>query len=446
MITNILAFIATIVALVAFNVTTGRTPGIVLQLIVGILVFGIANAISASRRHAPKKMGITAPVLEVPPEADNLVLSNDDGDIKQVDSECVQTQFTPASCQESGQTPRLSLGAPSLNVGRILNGRLMLTRDELNDVRTNCHQFNNVLVLRKPEPAMSPGSGPIKWYLVLSQDSAVFFNQAVDQIWSVEPSGVSIVAAATQGWQFRIESIDGRIEKFRIDPTDTASDCIIAWKSASFEEFMRSSPTNWPRGSGLLGHELETGHSPASFLRWMLPHATLQQGLSMLQSDSASMTQFVRAINLKRIKPRLEQFGLHHDSPFLILIHGEFHRRKRNDIVGYSVIPIILGFLGVYMPYVSGYRTGGRSVAIFLLVAILSAGIMGWAQIRYRKRMQQIAPRAGPAKPAGHLPMPTSFLCPGCNKKYRVRCEMAGKRVNCRTCGQVITIPGASPS
>lgn len=187
-----------------------------------MLIFGIANAISASRRHAPKKMGITAPVLEVPPEADKLVLSNDDGDIKQVDAECAQTQFTPASCQVSGQTPRLSLDGSSLDVGRIVNGRLMLTRDELQDVRTTCHQYNNVLVLSKPEPAMSPGSGPIKWYLVLSKDSAVFFNQTVDQIWSVEPSGVSL-DADTRGWQVRIESIDGRTEKIRLDPAETTS-------------------------------------------------------------------------------------------------------------------------------------------------------------------------------------------------------------------------------
>lgn len=172
----------------------------------------------------------------------------------------------------------------------------------------------------------------------------------------------------------------------------------------------------------------------------------------MLQSDSTLVVQFVRAINLKRIKPRLEQFGLHGDSPFLILIHGESHRRKRNNIVGFAFIPIILGFLGAYMPYVTGNITGGRSVAIFLLVAVLSFGIMGWAQMRYRKQMKQLAARAGQAKPvgqakpAGNLPMPTAFLCLGCNKKYRVKCEMAGKRVKCRACGQVVTIPGASPS
>ncbi len=38
--------------------------------------------------------------------------------------------------------------------------------------------------------------------------------------------------------------------------------------------------------------------------------------------------------------------------------------------------------------------------------------------------------------------MSISVICPGCDKKYRVKGEMAGKRIKCRACSQVVTIPG----
>ena len=42
--------------------------------------------------------------------------------------------------------------------------------------------------------------------------------------------------------------------------------------------------------------------------------------------------------------------------------------------------------------------------------------------------------------------MSISVVCPGCDKKYRVKDEMAGKRIKCRACGQIVPIPGASAS
>src|SRR2546429_2290840 len=42
--------------------------------------------------------------------------------------------------------------------------------------------------------------------------------------------------------------------------------------------------------------------------------------------------------------------------------------------------------------------------------------------------------------------MSIEINCQSCQKRYRVKAELAGKRVRCANCGNAVTVPGTSPN
>jgi ribosomal protein S27E len=59
-----------------------------------------------------------------------------------------------------------------------------------------------------------------------------------------------------------------------------------------------------------------------------------------------------------------------------------------------------------------------------------------WLWMHRRREKDRAAP------PPSTASAPLAVQCSGCEKKFRARAELAGKRVKCPQCGQAVLIPG----
>jgi hypothetical protein len=81
-------------------------------------------------------------------------------------------------------------------------------------------------------------------------------------------------------------------------------------------------------------------------------------------------------------------------------------------------------------------------VPFALVVVGLVAGFALW-----QRRREQTIPRSGAGvQTTAEKPAPLSLVCRGCRRKLRVRANLAGKKVKCPQCGQVLHVPADSPS
>jgi hypothetical protein len=42
--------------------------------------------------------------------------------------------------------------------------------------------------------------------------------------------------------------------------------------------------------------------------------------------------------------------------------------------------------------------------------------------------------------------MPIRFACPGCRTSFTVNARLAGKKLECQSCGRDVTVPGSAPA
>jgi serine/threonine protein kinase len=89
---------------------------------------------------------------------------------------------------------------------------------------------------------------------------------------------------------------------------------------------------------------------------------------------------------------------------------------------------------------------GGWLFMGLVLVAVLTGplALVLWRSARRRRREHAFPPPAnGQARPEGAREV-TAFACSGCGKPLKVRTTLAGKRVRCPHCQQVVCVPGAT--
>jgi serine/threonine protein kinase len=82
-----------------------------------------------------------------------------------------------------------------------------------------------------------------------------------------------------------------------------------------------------------------------------------------------------------------------------------------------------------------GPRGWAVAAGLVILVVALSAAGVWWA-VRQKRRAGKEA--SAPAAPV------IAVQCPGCNRKLKVRADLAGKKVKCPGCGQGVPVPGAA--
>lgn len=373
MIANIIAFIATIITLVIIEVANKGQKNYWLRIGVGIFYFGIANALNQSMRHGARGGAISAPIL-AEEEASLDPTDTDDS----IDSE-----------RNSGEPLSATPTQRKLAVGRIVDERLMLTAKDVERISLDWKQFDNVFQLITPPPVMNPG-GEVRWYLVLSPTSAVFFDEHRKQVWTVIPTGIKINLhpMSDQITGMTIHSVDGRTEKIQRVGFPTTWECIFAWISDSWEQFNKQ-PSNCP-GWGLLAHELETGNSPISFLRWKLPYQNAPEGVSQLERQPETLAAFVRTLNPKLVKPQLGQLGMDGShSPLFVAMHRAADRRTRNTGIAVACFSVLMAFLVTFFPYQIGTLSGGMAITIFVLIFAAAVGGAGWSEVRYRRKLTE---------------------------------------------------------
>lgn len=370
MLANTLATILAIITGVVIAVLNGGHVNNWLLMSIVVVYFGIAQSYNASRRHAAKGEAVSAPVIDDPPEP-------------------ADKHTTRALLVEQDRCPADTIASDSTEartVGRIVDGRLMLSQPEIKAVRHDCKQFANVLEVVKPAGAMNPGSDS-RWYLVLSRESAVFMDESGQQIWTVNPSGLRPkrhpISNVLTG--LIVESVDGRKEI--VNCTVTAWPCVFAWMSNSHDEYLGHHDPSWPNGWGLFGHELITGNSPRDFLRWQLPYANTQEGIRLLEQEPHTIPEFVKRFDPETLKSRLASLGCADtDSPLMKALHDEKLRRKRNITIGILSFGVVMAFIGVWIPYMNRSLPGSTAAAIFLTAVVSAVGGSIWAHTTYLRR------------------------------------------------------------
>jgi hypothetical protein len=389
-ITNAVAFIVAALLLTVIGIITrGQPSGWVLGGVI-VFTFGIANAINVAIRHSATSAPVSAPILEVAPEAE----------VKPFDPS------TNAIARHEQREPcSMSYG---LDVGRVVNGRFMLTREEMQRIQADPTKFNNVLELLSQPSMTVPGSQGTRWFLVLSPHSAALFSEGMAEVWSVAPDGVSFARhLLARDLVATIESIDGRTETFRDQQGYvgarmgiTVWTCLIAWTSSSWTEY-RLEQSSFPDGLGLLAHELETGHSPRGYLPWELPYADVPQGVALLEGNAPVLAKILRVLNLQKVRANLELHGLDPGSFLFVALRAETERRARNVVfaaTGAVAAVLFAGWLILWSLY--GVRGIG---AVPWLIGALALAILAFAQWRYRCRLPQSSSTPVKSAPSGRI-------------------------------------------
>jgi hypothetical protein len=91
-----------------------------------------------------------------------------------------------------------------------------------------------------------------------------------------------------------------------------------------------------------------------------------------------------------------------------------------------------------------GWWWTGAALLGLLLAAVLGPGLYFVVRRRARPARGGTPARDDPPAP-GAAAAVHSFPCAACGKTLRVRATLAGKKVRCRGCGEVVLVPGSDP-
>lgn len=165
MIVYLIAVLVTITLGVVFRLEPGGLP----LIAIGFFMVGIATAWNRYRRHSARGIAVSAPILPSGAELKS------------------QTGFAEhASDLNDGE----SLWDPSRIIGRIVDGRLMLTMEELTSAVQQPRNYANLLMFNN-RAELGEAVGKV-WFLALGLKSGVFFDADRTQVWTVTPDTVEI--------------------------------------------------------------------------------------------------------------------------------------------------------------------------------------------------------------------------------------------------------------
>lgn len=260
----LLAFIVGI-----FCALTGAPPGTTAFIIIvntSLFSFlGVAHAWNRSQRHAAKGTAAEAPILD--------------------SSRIAQVETAPLERADQLDRSNKSL-MPETMIGKMVNGRLLLSLDELRcAVEAPLKYANLVFVTNPPRVGEAVGEN---WYLALGPNSGVFFNADRSQVWSVTPATVRVPNSGKNRiipvfTMPVVESIDGRKQKIHVGHWHLIT--LLAWKSDSYSTYLKD-PGVWPAGWGLWAYEFLTKSQMSSVFGWECPQRTTIDAIDELARDS----------------------------------------------------------------------------------------------------------------------------------------------------------------
>jgi len=255
----IVATIITLPLMLVLTIATGRRTGqmpLWPQFICFVVFFGIANAINRGRKYQA-------------------------GHGQQADILIQRDEHAP-SLSQSGHLSMFG------RVGRLVDGKLVITESEMQAIQTNPDAFDNVLTLVTTE-----GDGGMKtrhiWHLVLQQNKGITFCTSLNQAWRFTSDNVTISEK-----EVSIQLDDGLRESFPFDThnSDNAV-CLRAWRSKSFQEYKNGDSLG---GWGLFAWILVTKKDPGAWLPWELPYQKVADGVATLLADKVNCPTFIRTL------------------------------------------------------------------------------------------------------------------------------------------------------
>jgi hypothetical protein len=210
---------------------------------------------------------------------------------------------TSAGTEWNKQSDALDRGvAARRTAGRVVDGRLTITSEEMTTIAADPASFNNVVIMQ--EAICFVQTIRPFWYIVAMGGKAVAFKSRNSQVLTVRPGGIVSRRFLWGPRMLEINFADGQSQvmqagRFGQRCAVTALDC------GTWDEYLRKVPLNrlgtgrdvlpW----GLVAYWLDTGKDITPYLRFSPPYGSVQNGLSLLMGRPRELSTILRLVHPK---------------------------------------------------------------------------------------------------------------------------------------------------
>ncbi|HOF17544.1 MAG TPA: hypothetical protein PK082_01445 [Phycisphaerae bacterium] len=190
------------------------------------------------------------------------------------------------------------------SIGRIVEGRFVISDEELLAVRRNPASYSNVIVVEEYVGSTLSAS-EAKWYLILSPGEAIAVREDASSVWSVAPDGFTYA----KRYVISIRGTGGQTQPVTATPVQAA--VLQAWKASTWEGFRKSVrplPRGYPQFSQdwtLVAHYLSTGHDVSPYVGCAPPYGSLKEGLVRLCQNEKDLIAVIQAVGAKEANKRI---------------------------------------------------------------------------------------------------------------------------------------------